>query len=115
MPEGERKSQLPPWHEQERRHDMAWINANLDVFWPMAQFSYEEVGRGAIVTDLTVDLQGGGHPYAYCNQAVIVAIGDPDALRIVAQYEPDWQFVAVLFKTEGRISTYRIGVHARPT
>jgi hypothetical protein len=110
MPEGEHKPQLPAWDEQERRHDMAWINENLQVFWPMAQTGYEQVGRGAIVADLTVDLKSRGHPFAYCNQEVIVAIGDLDAMRMVAQYEPDSQFVTVLFKTEERISTYRIGV-----
>lgn len=114
MPEGERNSQSPSWHEQERGLDLAWINENLHVFWPLAQLSYVEVGRGAIVTDLTVDQPGGGHPFAYCNQAAIITIGDPDALRIVAQYDPDWQFVALLIKPERRISTYRIGVHTRP-
>lgn len=110
MPEGERKSKLPPLAELERRYDMAWINENLPVFWPMAQGAYEQVGRGAIVADLTVDLKRGGHPFAYCNQEVIDIIGDPDAMRMVEQYEPDWQFITVLFKSEGRISTYRIGV-----
>lgn len=89
---------------------MAWLNENLPVFWPIAQTSYEQVGRGAIVTDITVDLTSGDHPFVYCTQEVIVAVGDPDAIRMVEQYEPDSQFVAMLFKAEGRISTYRIGV-----
>lgn len=111
MPEGERKSHIPPLDEQERLSDMTWLNENLPVFWSMAQSAYEEVGRGALVTDLTVQFRGGGHPIAYCSQELIVAVGDPDAIRMVEQYEPDWQFVTMLFKTGGRISTYRIGVH----
>lgn len=111
MPEGERKFHTPAGAEQERGHDMAWLNQNLQVFWPIAQSAYEEVGRGAIVADLTVDLESGGHPFAYCSQAVIVAFGDPDTIRMVEHYEPDRQFVSMLFKTGGRVSTYRIGVH----
>jgi hypothetical protein len=111
MPEGEQKSHFPAWDEQDRRHDMAWINENLHVFWPIAQAAYGLVGRGAIVTDLTVDLKTDGHPFAYCNQGAIESIGDADAMRMVEQYEPDWQFVTVLFKAEGRMSTYRIGVY----
>lgn len=114
MPEGERKSHIPPEAEQERLDDMAWLNENLPVFWPIAQTAYEEIGRGAIVTDLTVDVESGGHPFAYCSQEVIVAFGDPDTIRMVEQYEPDQQFVSMLFKVGGRISTYRIGVHQSP-
>jgi hypothetical protein len=97
--------------EQERLEDMAWLNENLPVLWPLAQTAYEEVGRGAIVADLTVELESGGHPFAYCTQEVIAAIGNLDAGPIVEQYEPDWQLVAILFKRGGRMSTYRIGVH----
>jgi hypothetical protein len=111
MPEGERKSYTPPWAEQERLDDMAWLNENLPVFWPIAQSAYEEIGRGAIVTDLTVDLESDGHPFVYCGQEVIVAFGDPDTIRMVEQYEPDRQFVSMLFKAGGRISPYRVGVH----
>ncbi len=111
MPEGERKSYISPLDEQERLRDMAWLNENLQVFWPLVQTAYQEMGRGAIVADLTVYLEGGGYPIAYCSQEVIVAIGDIDASRMVEQYVPDSQFITMLFKAEGRISTYCIGVH----
>src|SRR4051794_18615493 len=110
MPEGERKQHLQYWAEQERRNDMAWLNENLHVFWPIAQAAYEEFGRGALVTDVSVHLEDGGHPFAYCSQEIIIAFGNPDAIRMVRQYEPDWQFVSMLFKPGGRISNYRIGV-----
>src|SRR4051812_4955303 len=111
MPEGERKSHTPPRAEQERLDDMARLNENLPVFWPIAQTAYEEIGRGAIVADLTVDLESGGHPFAYCSQAAIVAFGDSDTIRMVEQYEPNRQFVSMLFKAGGRISTYCSGVY----
>lgn len=111
MPEGERKSYSSAWNERERLNDMAWLNNNLDVFWSVIQGAYEEVGRGAIVADVSVDLGNGSHPFIYCPQEIIVAIGDNDGIRMVEQYEPNWQFVAMLFKPQGRISTYRIGVY----
>lgn len=111
MPEGERNNHLPPWAERERLRDLVWIGDNVPVFWPMAQAAYAEVGRGAIVADLTTKLENGDHPVAYCSHGVVVDLGDAEAIRMVEQYEPDWQFVTMLFKSEGRISTYRIGMY----
>ncbi|MCC6458007.1 MAG: hypothetical protein IT328_23835 [Caldilineaceae bacterium] len=113
MPESERKFSIPSWAELERRQDMAWLNGNLHHFWPMAQSGYEEVGRGALVSDMVIEPQNGIRPIVYCPQELIVALGDHDAIRMVAQYEPEWQFVAMLLKAEKRVSTYRIGVYER--
>jgi hypothetical protein len=110
MPEGERKSHIPPWAERERLSDMAWIGENLHVFWPAAQAAYEEEGRGAIVADTTVRPTGEGHPFGYFSQQLVIAFGDRDAIRMVAAYDPEWQFVAMLLKPSNRVSTYRIGV-----
>src|SRR5688572_9763307 len=110
MPEGERKPHIPRWAERERLSDMAWIAENLQLFWSVAQAAYAEVGRGAIVADTTVQSTSGEHPFGYVTREAIVVSGDSDAIRMVAQYEPDWQFVALLLKSEGRVSTYRIGV-----
>src|SRR3982751_5057457 len=110
MPEGERKSEIPPWAAQERLEDMAWIGANLDVFWPAARGAFDEVGRGAIVVDTTVHPSEEGSLFGYFSQQLVMAFGNPDAVRMVAHYEPEWQFVAMLFKRGGRVSSYRIGV-----
>jgi hypothetical protein len=61
---------------------MAWITGNLHIFWPEAQAGYEDLGRGAIVVDTTLRPTGGGHPFGYLPQNLIVAFGDPDAIRI---------------------------------
>ena len=114
MPEGEQKRHIPPWAERERLTDMVWIGENLHVLWPAAQVGYAEAGRGAIVVDITVRPTGAGNPFAYYPQEMIATFGDADAIRMVAQYEPEWQFVAMLLKTEGRASTYRIGVPDQP-
>lgn len=113
MSEGERKPSIPPWAERERRSDIAWITENLHVFWPAAQASYVEVGRGALVVDITVRPTGAGHPFGYFPEEMIVSFGDPDAIRMVTEYEPEWQFVTMLLKAEDRVSTYRIGVPDR--
>lgn len=116
MPESERKSHIPPWAERERLRDMAWLSENLHIFWPAAQASYMEVGRGAIVVDTTVRPTGAGHPFGYYAEELIAVFGYPNAVRMVAEYEPEWQFVTVLLKMEGRMSTYRIGIpDQRPT
>jgi hypothetical protein len=65
------------------------------------------------VADTSVRATGAGHPFGYYPQETIVALGDSDAIRMVAQYEPEWQFVAILLKAEERVSTYRIGVPQR--
>lgn len=104
------KRRFPDWAERERAGDLAWIHQNLHVFWPAAQLGYETVGRGAIVVDTTSRPTKEGHPFGYFDQAAIEEGGDEDALRMVREYEPSWEFVAALLKSQGRTSTYRIGV-----
>jgi hypothetical protein len=90
-------------------------------FVPTARQGFEQSGRGAIVTDLTVTpvkhAEGEGHPFAYlplpelekenAKQQWQDAIRD--ILRMVKAYDPTWEFVCVLLK-ERRESVYRIGV-----
>jgi hypothetical protein len=114
MPEGERKSHTPRWAEQERLGDMAWIAENMDVFWTAAQAGYAEWGRGAVTVDTTArPARGGGNPLWYVTQEQVGEYFGPDEIRMVAVYEPPWQFVAILLKQEGRVSAYRIGVPAQ--
>lgn len=110
MPQGERNSHIPRWAEQERLSDMLWIGENLSVLWPVAQAGYAELGRGAIVVDTTARPTGKGHPFGYLPQEVVITFGDTDAVRMVAQYEPAWQLVTMLLKTDNRVSTYRLGI-----
>jgi hypothetical protein len=113
MPPSERKSGIPRWAEQERLSDMLWIAENLSLLWPVAQAAYAELGRGAIVVDITSRPTGEGHPYAYFPQELVIAFGDRDAVRMVAQYDPSGELVTMLLKTENRVSTYRLGVPAQ--
>ncbi len=110
-------SPIPEWAQRERMQDVAWIGENLHLFWPVAQQGFERAGRGGIVTDTTtlVAHEGGKrHPYAYFAAEVFEefykeGLFSKEDLRLIWEYHPDSEFVAVLLK-QGRESAYRIGV-----
>ena len=81
--------------------------ANMHILWPAAQNAYTTEGKGALVVDLTTRL-GTGHPFLYAPKANIIAYDDPDALRMVTQYDPQRELVIILLKSEERASTYRL-------
>jgi hypothetical protein len=108
---------IPAWAERERLRDLSWIADNLHLFWPSAQQGFETSGRGAIVTDTTtlVEHPGGkSHPFVYLTSDVFEkfhheGLFSEDYLRLIREYQPGWEFVAVLLKN-GRESAYRIGI-----
>src|SRR4051812_15538625 len=110
MPERESRPQMAEWAARERLSDMAWIAENLPLFWPAEQAAYAALGHGAITVDTTDSASGDGHPYWYLTQEQLNELGDNDAVRMVAAYDPTWELVTMLLKIEERISTYRIGV-----
>lgn len=101
---------IPEWAKRERTGDLAWIAENLHVFWPVAQESYQQLGRGAVVVDTTSRPTGAGHPFLYVPEVVIATLQDAAALRLVRAYDPTWEFVVSLWKPQDRASTYRVGV-----
>ena len=108
-----RPQRIPAWAERQRAADLAWISENLHVLWPAAQTGYETMGRGALVIDTltVVEHEGGsGNPMMYAPQEVIEQRNDQDALRIVREYDPAWELVTILLKSENRESVYRVGV-----
>jgi hypothetical protein len=111
MPERVPK-QIPDWAKRERASDLAWLAENLHVFFPAARAGFEQVGRGAIVTDTTTLVKHSGgesHPFAYMPAEEIYRSEWVDAIRMVKAYDPTWELVAVLLK-QGRESVYRLGV-----
>lgn len=109
----ERKPHIPPWAEQERLGDMAWIGENLPEFWDAAQRGFEEFGRGAIAVDTTAQPEPDkGNPMYYLQQDLIpeTPFCGEDEIRMVAAYDPSWQFVAILLKHQDRVSSYRVGM-----
>jgi hypothetical protein len=102
---------IPDWARQERGDDLAWIEQNREVFWAVASLSFDDVGRGAIVVDTTLQpIPGQGHPLAYFSQKQIEAQRDEDTKRMVAEYDPATELVLVLLKPNERSSTYRVCV-----
>ena len=102
------RRKIPDWARRERIGDLEWIAENLHIFWPAAQAAFEEQGRGAIVVDTTSRPTGEGNPFAYFPQDILEEGDDEDIKRMVKEYNPSEEFVAVLFKTENRTSTYRV-------
>ena len=101
---------IPEWARRERTSDMAWLGENVHILWPAAQKGFQESGRGAIVIDTTSRPTGQGHPFLYLPETGIEKIHHADSLRMVKQYDPSWEFVALLFKSQDRLSTYRIAI-----
>ena len=62
--------------DQDRAGDLAWIEENVQVFWPAAHHGYETYGRGAVVVDTTSRIGGGGNPFVYFPQEMIEQTGD---------------------------------------
>lgn len=109
MPIPERQN-IPEWAKQERGRDLTWIQENLHILWPAAQHGFINFGRGAIVIDTTSRPTGEGNPFIYSTKKEVENIEDPDALRMVTQYDPTWELVTMLLKRAGRVSTYRVGL-----
>jgi hypothetical protein len=111
-PEGNHRRH-PAWAERERLSDLAWIGENLAEFWDAAQRGYKALGRGAIAVDTTVPPNPDqGNPLFYLAQKIIpeMPFCGADEIRMVAHYDPAWQFVTILIKDQNRVSSYRVGV-----
>lgn len=107
-----RPNSIPDWAQRERANDLFWIQENLHLFFPAAQQGFEEVGRGAVVTDTTTLVkhpEGESHPFFYVSLAGVQEQQWGDVIRLVRNYDPGWELVTVLLK-QGRESAYRIGV-----
>jgi hypothetical protein len=101
--------EIPEWARKERERDIEWIKENMHTFRAAARIAFTERGRGAIVVDTTsLPVEGTGHPFGYYLQGTIEETNDDDTKRMVAEYEPEREFVIVLLKSEERTSGYRV-------
>ena len=109
----ERKPHIPEWARRERLADLVWIAENMQEFWAAAQRSFAEFGRGALAVDTTAQPEPGrGNPMYFVPQVQLPSLdfAGEDEIRMVAEYDPAWQFVAMLVKKQGRVSSYRVGM-----
>lgn len=107
-----RSKEIPEWAVRERGADLQWIGDNMHVFWPAAKLSYEEFGRGALIVDTNRVVREGhhaGNPIFYLPAQQIESNAWLPAIKMVREYDPLWEFVAVLLK-KNRESAYRIGI-----
>ncbi|SRR6266496_1159364 len=100
---------IPDWAKEERQSDLAWIAENRSSFWPAAQAQFAAHGRGVIVVDTTVQPDPNtGNPMYYIPQEMAEKTDDEDTKRMLREYAPKREFVVLLVKPEGRVSTYRV-------
>ncbi len=85
----------------ERRHDLAWIAENRDVFWLSAPTAFEEIGRGALLVDLINEPLERGHPFSYHAEGEL-EVEDEDLKRYLNDYDPGREFIVVLLKPDSR-------------
>lgn len=104
----EYKRDMPDWASQEREADHKWVQDHAAVFFRAANTAFENSSRGALVVDTTTRILGKGHPFGYVTQDELARLNDDDIDRIVGEYEPEYEFVIVLWKTGDRTSTYRV-------
>jgi hypothetical protein len=106
---GAENKDIPTWALLERQRDFEWIDENIDGIWQLAQSTFTERGRGAVVVDITsLPMPGAGHPFGYLLQEQLEQDGDEDTLRMLSEYDPSRELVLLLLKPEDRTSTYRI-------
>lgn len=97
----EHDQSLPDWARQERQNDRDWIADNLHVFWPMAMGANTEHGRGMLVVDTLVRVDGKGHPIAYFPESAVAELDDEDAKRMVREYDAEQEFVVFSLNRKG--------------
>jgi hypothetical protein len=109
----ELRRNIPEWARRERLADLVWIAENLSEFWVAAQRGFAEFGRGALAVDTTSQPEPGrDNPMYYVSQEQLPSLdfAGKDEIRMVAAYDPSSEFVAMLVKRQGRLSSYRVGV-----
>ena len=106
-PEGNRNH--PRWAERERSGDMSWIQEILHVLAPAAREQYQQLGRGAVVIDMTVQPHPStGYPIWYLPTQQLKSLDESDVKRMVGAYDPEHEMVLVLLKPWGRQSAYQL-------
>jgi arylamine N-acetyltransferase len=100
---------VPEWSRQDRQGDLAWIGENLSALAFVSQLAYADAGRGALFIDVGVQpLSEPVQLFGYLAQLDVERVADEDTVRMVQGYNPDEEFVLVIFKEQERSSTYRV-------
>jgi hypothetical protein len=98
----------PDQKSQEHQQDRNWIDENRALLWLAATVAFEEIGYGFLVVDLTKKKEDHGHPFAYYSEDELEPEQDEDGnlLRLLKEYDPDREFIVMLWKGEGHRDVY---------
>ena len=93
--------------QAERISDLGWLCENMHILFPAAFEKFEAEGRGCVVVDTTVVIEGGNR-FGFVPQAEMPP-HEPELARMVSEYKPMTQMVVHLLKADDHTSTYRVG------
>jgi hypothetical protein len=100
--------EIPDWAVLDREREQAWIRQNLDVFWHSATQGSQCAGRGAIFVDVAARPMGNRNLFTYFTADEVERYENEAIDRLVAEYNPDEEFIIVLLKPKQKVSSYRI-------
>jgi hypothetical protein len=101
---------LPPWSMElpEDEVDLLWLQVNLGEFWPVVEQGCREIGRGALVATIPdAALQSETMTALYMQAAKLPLSMWQDLAKMIAEYDPAVEFVAVIQKPEYQ-NAYRV-------
>jgi hypothetical protein len=105
----ERPEHVPP-AEPEKPAELIWLEENLPIFGAAAQVGYEQAGRGAIFINLNPEMDWEKTQFQYTDQSLI-PVGEDEVsqhlVQLVAEYDPEKEFVAVIIKPDKQVQTFQ--------
>lgn len=104
------RNPIPEWAHDAREQDMSWIQENLDIFWESAAAAVKLMGRGALCVDAVSRPLGNQNLFTFFTAEELARFESEHIQEMVEVYEPDEEFVIVLLKAAGMMSTYRVKV-----
>ena len=104
----EQETESPQVKLKEHWVDLDWIIHNLIVFAPAAASGHREFGRGALITDTSIENETETCPFAYFPQEEIALYEDKEINQIITAYDPLEELVIILLKAEGLPRSYRV-------
>ena len=104
----EQETESPQVKLKEHWVDLDWIIHNLIVFAPAAEAGYREFGRGALITNTSIENETETCPFAYFPQEEIALYEDKEINQMVATYDPLEELVIILLKVEQLPRSYLV-------
>ena len=89
----------------ESQKDLDWINNNREILWLTATVAFEEIGYGFIAVDLRGQENETSNRFGYHSEDELDA-KEEELQKLLQEYDPDREFIAVLWKDGGRSDIY---------